>query len=1332
MRRERVPADGHCLLHSWLRVVQAEGQRSGHTVQNLLQDISKEIEMNIVHYGAFLTGPWRRQLEAYKTEGEYNSDIVDVVIFALSNLSARACQLYTVSSGNVKKVHAITPWHPESEAMAKKRPHICLLFKGRHYDALISVNTAQQGENVPYKNPTLNQPPAQRQPEAMVQQWERVPYKNSRGNQPHQAKPEAPVQQWKRVPYKNSRGNQPHQAKPEAPVQQWKRVPYKNSRGNQPHQAKQEAPVQQWKRVPYKNSRGNQPHQATPEAPARRWEKVTPQEKTRENQRHEVPARRWEKVAPYEKTCDNPAAKARRWEKVAPYESSNNKCHSKPEATVRRWEKVLPCENTRENQHRHPNPEAKARRWEMVPCENSSNNSKPTTRKSDDQKDTNVGNKVRLSWSNLSSSVNGVSCDQKPQAIVADIANSHPNTPPTKMDVKSELSSIETPLKTETCSFDKENEQSEDTKESQTFNYTVGLKGSDISSNDECSPPDMKVETVVAEIADSVEQISETKINVKSELSSVETTLKTETCTSEKENEHSEDTKESQNLNYTVGLKGSDISSNDECSPLDMKAETVVTEIADSVEEVSETKINVKSELSSVETTLKTETCTSEKENEHSEDTKESQNLNYTVGLKGSDISSNDECSPLDMKAETVVTEIADSVEEVSETKINVKSELSSVETTLKTETCTSEKENEHSEDTKDSQNLNYTVGLKGSDISSNDECSPLDMKAETVVTEIADSVEEISETKINVKSELSSVETTLKTETCTSEKENEHSEDTKESQNLNYTVGLKGSDISSNDECSPLDMKAETVVTEIADSVEEVSETKINVKSELSSVETTLKTETCTSEKENEHSEDTKESQNLNYTVGLKESDISSNDECSPLDMKAETMVAEIADSVEEVSETKINVKSELSSVETTLKTETCTSEKENEHSEDTKESQNLNYTVGLKGSDISSNDECSPLDMKAETVVTEIADSVEEVSETKINVKSELSSVETTLKTETCTSEKENEHSEDTKESQNLNYTVGLKGSDISSNDECSPLDMKAETVVTEIADSVEEVSETKINVKSELSSVETTLKTETCTSEKENEHSEDTKESQNLNYTVGLKGSDISSNDECSPPDMKDEPVAEIADSVEEISQEKVVAISDIQLESTIESVNESDLKENLENPCVKETEEDREAKSGADDQAHSDEESEQTLKETESTVTIQDFIKNHENGEALTSEHERSKSPVTDGLLQPVKEADSSVYIKNISESRQLEGEMNFKVQVAYAPNTIEGQCDADSQDSVVENIGDSASDKVSEKKSKGLLKRMKKRLRKAVKFCFPCCYSKTEN
>ena len=79
----------------------------------------------------------------------------------------------------------------------------------------------------------------------------------------------------------------------------------------------------------------------------------------------------------------------------------------------------------------------------------------------------------------------------------------------TKLHAHLELSSVETPLKTETCTFNKENKQPEDTKESQNLNYTVGLKEGYISSNDECSPPDMKAETVVTEIADSVEEVSE-------------------------------------------------------------------------------------------------------------------------------------------------------------------------------------------------------------------------------------------------------------------------------------------------------------------------------------------------------------------------------------------------------------------------------------------------------------------------------------------------------------------------------------------------------------------------------------------------------------------------------------------------------------------------------------------------------------------------------------------------------------------------------------------------------------------------------------------------------
>ena len=75
---------------------------------DLLNDVNKEIEDNLlVHYVAFLTGDWNLQMEAYLYHRVYNSDVVDLVIFALSNLSARICELYTVEdSGSVKKAFA--------------------------------------------------------------------------------------------------------------------------------------------------------------------------------------------------------------------------------------------------------------------------------------------------------------------------------------------------------------------------------------------------------------------------------------------------------------------------------------------------------------------------------------------------------------------------------------------------------------------------------------------------------------------------------------------------------------------------------------------------------------------------------------------------------------------------------------------------------------------------------------------------------------------------------------------------------------------------------------------------------------------------------------------------------------------------------------------------------------------------------------------------------------------------------------------------------------------------------------------------------------------------
>lgn len=63
-------------------------------------------------------------------------------------------------------------------------------------------------------------------------------------------------------------------------------------------------------------------------------------------------------------------------------------------------------------------------------------------------------------------------------------------------------------MTTKTCTFDKECVESEDRNESKNLDNTVRLKESDISSTEECSPPEKKAETLVVQIADFVEEIT--------------------------------------------------------------------------------------------------------------------------------------------------------------------------------------------------------------------------------------------------------------------------------------------------------------------------------------------------------------------------------------------------------------------------------------------------------------------------------------------------------------------------------------------------------------------------------------------------------------------------------------------------------------------------------------------------------------------------------------------------------------------------------------------------------------------------------------------------------
>lgn len=122
-------------------MLQAEGERENQTPEDLLNDVKKEIVDNLLeHYVAFLTGDWNLQMEAYLYHRVYNSDVVDLVIFALSNLCARICDLYTVDSGSVRKAFIITPWKEERAILSREKPTISLLFRGKHYDPLLNID----------------------------------------------------------------------------------------------------------------------------------------------------------------------------------------------------------------------------------------------------------------------------------------------------------------------------------------------------------------------------------------------------------------------------------------------------------------------------------------------------------------------------------------------------------------------------------------------------------------------------------------------------------------------------------------------------------------------------------------------------------------------------------------------------------------------------------------------------------------------------------------------------------------------------------------------------------------------------------------------------------------------------------------------------------------------------------------------------------------------------------------------------------------------------------------------------------------------------------------
>ena len=74
---------------------------------------------------------------AYYYEGAFNCDTVDLIIYALTNLTEKACKVITVASdGKVAFIHDITPNREEKKCL---QPGLMFMLKDLHYEPLVKI-----------------------------------------------------------------------------------------------------------------------------------------------------------------------------------------------------------------------------------------------------------------------------------------------------------------------------------------------------------------------------------------------------------------------------------------------------------------------------------------------------------------------------------------------------------------------------------------------------------------------------------------------------------------------------------------------------------------------------------------------------------------------------------------------------------------------------------------------------------------------------------------------------------------------------------------------------------------------------------------------------------------------------------------------------------------------------------------------------------------------------------------------------------------------------------------------------------------------------------------
>ena len=138
----KVPSDGHCMIHAWnIALENSREIRNKPKYVQLYNSIYHEFTKNINCYRNFISNTTNiaEEVHKYLKHGNYASEVGDLVLQALANVTKVTAMIYT-EDGESKLVQSSFVEPINSQCSGS----INLLKTGQHYDVIVFGTTGEE------------------------------------------------------------------------------------------------------------------------------------------------------------------------------------------------------------------------------------------------------------------------------------------------------------------------------------------------------------------------------------------------------------------------------------------------------------------------------------------------------------------------------------------------------------------------------------------------------------------------------------------------------------------------------------------------------------------------------------------------------------------------------------------------------------------------------------------------------------------------------------------------------------------------------------------------------------------------------------------------------------------------------------------------------------------------------------------------------------------------------------------------------------------------------------------------------------------------------------